>query len=127
MKYTEEAKSYLTGLAENDKARLNPIIELFDSCVPTAGAGYYHPNILILNVNEQPAIAISPRKQYISIYVWSQQSFSIFKEAMPKLGKVNAGKGCLRFAKLQDLNMITLKDVFSRLAASKHDSAMGFT
>ncbi len=122
----EQATQWYKGLDDADVKRLGPILELFGQCVPTASAGYYPKNILTLKVDGAVALAISPRKSYISFYAWSAQAISILKEVLPRLGKVDPGVGCLRFRKLADINMDTLREAFTAMAQVRHDSAYGF-
>lgn len=126
IQYDTESSTWYNTLTEVDTSRMQPILDLYDECVPDARAGYYKPNILILKVGDQPALALSPRKQYISFYTWSMQSMSIFRAALPRLGKVNPGVGCLRFRKLQDIDMNTLREVFTAIAQTEHESGFGF-
>lgn len=125
MTYTDQAREYMSGLAGTDLERVQPILDLFESKVAKASAGLYAPNILILNVDDKPALAISPRKQYISFYVWSMQTLKIFRPAMDRLGKHNAGKGCIRFRKLSDIDMDTLGDLFEQIGRTEHESGFG--
>lgn len=63
-------------------------------------------------VLEWPVIALANQKNYISIYVCAIDHngyiAEIFKD---KLGKVSVGKSCLRFKKLEDLNLEEFKKV----------------
>lgn len=122
----EPATQWYRSLEAGDLQRLDPILDLFSQCVPTASAGYYPKNILTLKVDGAVALALSPRKSYISFYVWSTQAIGIMKEALPRLGKVDPGVGCLRFRKLADINMDTLREVFTAMAQARHDAAYGF-
>ncbi len=126
IKMDAPAAEWYKALPAQDLSRLEPLLELFENCVPAASAGYYPTNILILKVNGTNALALSPRKSYISFYAWSAQSIAILKDALPRLGKVNPGVGCLRFRKLADINMDTLREVFSAMGSVSHDAAYGF-
>lgn len=66
-----------------------------------------------------PTIALASQKNYISLYVCSVMDGAYLAEKFkPELGKVSVGKSCIRFKKLEDLNLPALKKVI-RLAA-KH-------
>lgn len=59
-----------------------------------------------------PTIALANQKNYISIYVCSVVDGEYLAETYKDtLGKVNVGKSCIRFKKLEDLNLETLKKV----------------
>lgn len=66
---------------------------------------------------EWPVIALASQKQYISVYVCSVINGKYIAEAHKKdLGKVSVGKSCIRFKKLEDVDLPTLKKVL-KLAA----------
>jgi uncharacterized protein YdhG (YjbR/CyaY superfamily) len=59
-----------------------------------------------------PVISIASQKNYVSIYVCSIDGNEYVAEKFKeKLGKVNVGKSCIRFKKLEDINMKTLEEV----------------
>lgn len=59
-----------------------------------------------------PTIAIANQKNYISIYVCAVDKGGYVAEQNKKdLGKVNVGKSCIRFKKIEDLNLDTLKKI----------------
>lgn len=64
-----------------------------------------------------PVIALANQKQYISIYVCSILNGKYVAETYKtELGKVKVGRSCIRFKKLTDLHLPTLKRVL-QLAA----------
>lgn len=126
IEFTDAAREWMDALDAKDRQRLDPVLELFDACTDQASADYYNPHILVLSLKGQPALALSPRKQYLSFYAWSMQTMSILKAALPKLGKANPGVGCLRFRKPADLNMDTLAEVFKQMNGVDHEAAFGF-
>lgn len=62
-----------------------------------------------------PVIALASQKNYISLYVCAVENgkylAEIFKD---KLGKVSVGRSCIRFKKLEDLNLEVLKQLLKR-------------
>jgi len=120
------AAEWFQALPQQDSSRMQPILDLFEECVPRASAGYYGKNILTLMRGSAVALALSPRKNYISFYPWSPQAISIFQQALPELGKVDPGVGCLRFRKPQDINMDALRWVFTALGEVEHSPAWSF-
>ncbi len=59
-----------------------------------------------------PVISLANQKQYISLYVCAVIDGKYIAEAHKKeLGKVSVGKSCIRFKKIEDLNLDTLKKV----------------
>jgi uncharacterized protein YdhG (YjbR/CyaY superfamily) len=66
-----------------------------------------------------PTVALASQKQYISLYVCALDGKQYLAEKFKKdLGKVSVGKSCIRFKKLEDLDLKTVKKVIS-LAAKK--------
>lgn len=64
-----------------------------------------------------PIVALASQKNYMSIYVCAVDRGEYLAEKFKKeLGKVSVGKSCIRFKKLEDLNLPVLKKVL-KLAA----------
>lgn len=59
-----------------------------------------------------PVISLASQKNYISIYVCAVKDGKYIAETHKKeLGKVSVGRSCIRFKKLEDLNLKTLQKV----------------
>jgi len=64
-----------------------------------------------------PIIALASQKNYISLYVCAVENGEYIAEKYKnELGKVSMGKSCVRFKKLDDLDLKTLEKVI-KLAA----------
>jgi hypothetical protein len=75
---------------------------------------------------EWPVIALANQKHYISLYVCSVSDGKYVAEMHAKdLGKVSVGKSCIRFKKIEDLNLETLKKVLK--AAEQNPGLQGVT
>ncbi len=73
---------------------------------------------------EWPVVALASQKQYVSLYVCSVVDGKYLAETHKKtLGKVSVGKSCIRFKKLEDLDLKGLKVVLK--AAAKHPGLAG--
>jgi hypothetical protein len=61
---------------------------------------------------EWPVVALANQKNYVSIYVCALEDgqYAAEKHA-PKLGKVSVGRSCIRFKKLEDVDLEELKKV----------------
>lgn len=71
-----------------------------------------------------PIIALANQKNYISLYVCSVEAGQYIAEKYKKeLGKVSVGKSCIRFKKIDDVNLSALKKVL--LAAAKKPGLIG--
>lgn len=61
---------------------------------------------------EWPVIALANQKNYISLYVCAIENGKyIAEEHKDSLGKVDVGRSCIRFKKMEDLNLKTLEKV----------------
>jgi hypothetical protein len=68
---------------------------------------------------EWPTVALANQKNYVSIYVCAVDDDGYIAEKYQKdLGKVSVGKSCIRFNKLEDVDLPTLKKVLQ--FAEKH-------
>ncbi len=66
---------------------------------------------------EWPTIALANQKNYISLYVCSIDNGQYVAEKYKKeLGKVSVGRSCIRFKKLDDVNLKTLEKVLEEAA-----------
>ncbi len=73
---------------------------------------------------EWPIIALANQKQYISLYVCAVHDGKYIAEMYAEeLGKVSVGKSCIRFKKLDDVNLDALKKVLK--LAEKHPGLDG--
>ena len=67
-------------------------------------------------------VGLASQKNYMSLYIWASdpQSGYIAENNKDRLGKVSVGKSCIRFKKLEDLNL----EVAMTLVAAAADSEM---
>lgn len=64
-----------------------------------------------------PIVALASQKNYMSLYLCALDDGEYIAEKYKdKLGKVNVGKSCVRFKKLEDLNLLELKKVLQKAA-----------
>lgn len=75
-------------------------------------------------VIDWPTVALASQKNYISIYVCAVDNGVYIAEKYKKdLGKVSVGKSCIRFRKLEDLNLEILRKVI--MIAEKSPELVG--
>ncbi len=66
-----------------------------------------------------PVIALASQKNYISLYVCAVDDRGYVAEKYKaELGKVSVGKSCIRFKKIEDLNLKVLEKVLKIAAKS---------
>lgn len=64
-----------------------------------------------------PVVSLANQKNYISLYVCAVENGKYLAEKHKKeLGKVSVGKSCLRFKKVEDVNLPVLKKVIQAAA-----------
>lgn len=107
-----------------EEPRRNEIVELDKLIKRTAptlnahfasnmlGYGSFHYKSRSGREGDWPIIALASQKNYISIYVCAIKNGKyVAGEYAKKLGKVSVGKSCIRFKKLEDVNLNVLKQV----------------
>lgn len=73
-----------------------------------------------------PTIALASQKNYISLYLCAVEKGEYLAEKnKDMLGKVSVGKSCIRFKKLEDLNLKTLEKVIKLAAKSPGLAGIG--
>ena len=64
-----------------------------------------------------PIIALASQKNYISVYVCAvEKGEYIAEKNKSRLGKVSVGRSCIRFSKLENVNLPVLKEVIRKAA-----------
>lgn len=64
-----------------------------------------------------PIVALASQKNYISIYVCALENGEYLAEKYKDtLGKVSVGKSCIRFKKVEDVNLVELKKLLQKAA-----------
>lgn len=64
-----------------------------------------------------PVISLANQKNYVSLYVCAVEGDKYIAEKhADKLGKVSVGKSCIRFKKIEDLNLEEVKKVLKAAA-----------
>lgn len=117
----KSVEEYLSTIAENRKKDIDFIHAFIQKSVPSLKP-YFASNMIgygsfyYLDSNKQkkdwPIIALANQKNYISIYVCAiiKDKASVEKYKM-ELGKLSKGLGCIRFKKIEEINLETLKKV----------------
>lgn len=76
------------------------------------GYGPYHYKYATGREGDCPLVALSSRAQYISLYISGHRDGkTIAESAKASLGKVSVGKACIRFKRLEDLDLAAALDL----------------
>lgn len=68
---------------------------------------------------EYPMVALANQKNYISLYVCAvdKDGQYVAEKNADRLGKVSCGRSCIRFKKLEDLNLDVVREILSDVDA----------
>jgi hypothetical protein len=78
--------------------------------------------------SQWPVIAIANQKNYISLYVmYLEDREYVAEKYKDTLGKVSVGKSCIRFKKLEDLNIDGVNDLIKRVARKVEKDGWAFS
>ena len=75
------------------------------------GFGSYHYKYESGREGDWFVTGFSPRKQSLTLYIMA--GFQRYDELMEKLGKYKTGKSCLYVNKLEDVDMVVLKELIT--------------
>ena len=73
------------------------------------GIGTYHYKYASGREADWFLTGFSPRKQSLTLYIMS--GFSEYDQLLGQLGKYKTGKSCLYINKLEDIDMVILRDL----------------
>lgn len=114
-------KEYLAAVPEDRKDTIKFLDDLIRKTVPNLkrhfannmiGYGSFEYKNYKKEVISWPTIALANQKNYISLYVCAvDHKEYIAEKYKDELGKVSVGKSCIRFKKIEDLNIAGLKKV----------------
>ena len=119
-------KEYLEAVPKERKELINFLHDFIQKSAPKLKSHFAY-NMLgygsfkYLNHKKEeidwPTVALANQKNYISVYVCAMDGGEYLAEKnKDKLGKVSVGKSCIRFKKLEDVNLEVLKEVIQAAA-----------
>ena len=117
----KSSKEYFAGLPKDRKEIMEFIDKFIKTNTPSLkpnflynmpGYGSFKYKGAKKEMLDWPTIAIASQKNYISIYICAVDKLGyIAEQYKDDLGKVSVGKSCIRFKKIEDLNLNTLKRI----------------
>lgn len=93
------------------------------------GYGMFHYKGKSGREGDWPIVALANQKNYISLYVCAIIDGKYVAETKAdELGKVSVGRSCIRFKKLEDINLKTVEEILADLQARKRrgEAVYGF-
>ncbi len=114
-------EEYIDSVSDLHRADIEKLHSLIKKTVPNLkahicsgmlGYGEYHYRYASGREGDWALILLASQKNYISLYVCSVDVHGYIAEQYKnELGKVSVGKSCIRFKKLEDLNLDMLRKV----------------
>jgi hypothetical protein len=115
----ESALRELDGIIQEAAPHLKPLLHGGMSGMWLAYGMQPYQTKSMKETSEWPVIALANQKNYISLYVMAAEDGEYVAEKYQgTLGKVNVGKSCIRFRKIEDLNMNGVKSLLSKVDKS---------
>lgn len=114
-------KEYLEQIPPDRRKTIDFLHDFIQKVAPTLkphfaynmlGYGKFKYKNYKKEIIDWPTLSLANQKNYISLYVCAIDGKEYVAEKYKvKLGKVSVGKSCIRFKKVEDLNLDTLKEV----------------
>lgn len=115
-------QDYISQIEEPRKTAIASLHALISKTLPhlpatiqynMIGYGSYHYRYATGREGDAPIIALASQKNYISIYAHAVtgEGKYLAEAYAHRLGKVNVGKSCIRFKRVEDLNTAVLTDL----------------
>ena len=124
----KSVSEYLTLVPKERKEAINFLHKFIQKSAPKLkphfaynmlGYGSFEYKNRQKKIMNWPVVAMASQKNYISIYVCAIEKGEYLAEKYGnKLGKVNVGRSCIRFKKIEDLNLAVLKKVLQKASKS---------
>ncbi|HEY4515760.1 MAG TPA: DUF1801 domain-containing protein [Candidatus Paceibacterota bacterium] len=121
-------REYLGMLSEDRKASIEFLHKFIQKTAPKLksrfaynmlGYGSFKYKNYKKEIIDWPVVSLASQKNYISLYICAVERGEYLAEKYKKdLGKVSVGRSCVRFKKIDDLNLKTLATVIKLAAKS---------
>jgi Domain of unknown function (DU1801) len=124
---TQSVDDYLASLPDGRREIVTRVHEVVTEAVPELevrmwktfiGYGSYHYRYASGREGEWFPIGLTNNKSYVSLYFCAAEDDGYLAEKNEeRLGKVSVGRSCVRFKKLDDLNLEVVAELAQRAAA----------
>jgi hypothetical protein len=120
----ETPADYLASLAEPRRSQITELDALIRKTVPSLhpfiysgmlAYGPYHYVYASGREGDSAIVSLSSRAQYISLYlgVCDEHGY-LAEQAKPLLPKANIGKSCIRFKRLEDIDLTVIRELLKK-------------
>ena len=123
-----EVAEFLAALPDDRRAVLQRVHEVIRSAAPQLepavtgkmlGYGPFHYRYATGREGDTYVVSLASQKQYVSLYLCAAVDGSYLAEAnAARLGNVSVGKSCVRFRKVEDLDLDVLAELVRTAAAN---------
>jgi hypothetical protein len=123
----QSVDDYLASLPEDRRDTVTRVHEVVTEAVPDLevrmwksfiGYGSYHYRYASGREGDWFPIGLTNNKSYVSLYFCAAEDDGYLAEKHEhRLGKVSVGKSCVRFKRLDDLNLDVVAELAQRAAA----------
>jgi uncharacterized protein YdhG (YjbR/CyaY superfamily) len=124
---TASPQEYIAALPEDRRAAVQMLDKTIREAAPgltphmyggMLGYGAYRYKYASGREGDGAVVAVASQKNHISIYISTTEAGEYLAEkSKEQLGKVSVGRSCIRFKKIEDLNISGLSDLVQRAAA----------
>ncbi|MEK7572236.1 MAG: DUF1801 domain-containing protein [Patescibacteria group bacterium] len=115
-------EEYIAAIGEPRKSQIQQLHKFIQKTVPKLkpiiiygmiGYGPYHYQSKSGREGEWTTMALASQKNYISVYVSCADSDGVYiaEKYKDQLPKANIGKSCIRFKKIEDIDLDVLKKI----------------
>lgn len=116
MKYEVlSVEAYIDAIPEDRKVAIVTLIGLIHNNAPTVKEELLH-NLPFYNLNGKQLFALASQKHFMALYITNDK---LITKYLPTLGKVNVGKHCIRFKKLEHLNLEVIEQLLAEAYAER--------
>lgn len=105
---------YLAELPTDRQAALKKVRSVIKKAVPQAKESMQHG--MAAYDLDGLLCALASQKNHMALYVCEAEVVEAHRES---LGKLNSGKGCIRFAKLEELPLGAISEILQEAAAKR--------
>jgi uncharacterized protein YdhG (YjbR/CyaY superfamily) len=102
--------AYIDAIPKDRTEAIVTLIDLIHNTAPKVEEGFKY-GMPIYTLNNELLFAVASQKHYMSLYIIDAK---LVKEFLPTLGKVNTGKNCIRFKKLEHLNLEAIEQLLKK-------------
>jgi hypothetical protein len=117
----DTVEEYIAQVPDERRSIIEKVHAVIEKAVPDLkphmlsgmiGYGTYHYKSKSGREGDWSLVCLSNRKDYVSVYICAaEKSEYIAEKNKDRLGKVSVGKSCIRFKKLEDINLNVLSEL----------------